>query len=145
MPGYVYRGSVLPLDCRGRYGRGGAAWHLRQGTPVCEACKESRNHARRRAKAGLPPLTGPDYAMKESLRAPCGTVAAYRRHLRLGEIACDPCVAANTQDMRERRREAARRRARSKALRHYHRNREAINARKRAKRLQQKTVDTLVF
>ena len=26
---------------------------------------------------------------------PCGTLAAYRRHLRHGEIACDDCVRAN--------------------------------------------------
>jgi hypothetical protein len=28
---------------------------------------------------------------------PCGTEAAYRRHLRAGERACEPCLAANRE------------------------------------------------
>lgn len=34
--------------------------------------------------------------MTRSLK-PCGTTAAYRRHLRNGEPACDACKAANTE------------------------------------------------
>lgn len=33
---------------------------------------------------------------------PCGTPAAYRRHLRHGEKACDPCKAAINQDIKDR-------------------------------------------
>lgn len=35
--------------------------------------------------------------MAEPLK-PCGTVAAYRRHLRKGEAACDDCKAAVAKD-----------------------------------------------
>jgi hypothetical protein len=35
---------------------------------------------------------------------PCGTVAAYKRHLRYHQVPCQPCADANA------RREAARRR-----------------------------------
>ena len=36
-------------------------------------------------------------------RAPCGTTAAYQQHIKAKEEPCDPCRAANTTDMGERR------------------------------------------
>lgn len=33
---------------------------------------------------------------------PCGTPAAYMRHIRAGETACDPCKAANAEKTRLR-------------------------------------------
>ena len=33
----------------------------------------------------------------------CGTVAAYRRHLRRGETPCQECKDANSAEQRERR------------------------------------------
>jgi hypothetical protein len=38
---------------------------------------------------------------------PCGTTAAYRRHLRNGEVPCDACRAANTAKHAELRRRRA--------------------------------------
>lgn len=35
---------------------------------------------------------------------PCGTLAAYRRHLKAGETVCDDCRQASRDDARERRR-----------------------------------------
>lgn len=35
---------------------------------------------------------------------PCGTLAAYRRHLKAGEPVCDDCQTASRDDARERRR-----------------------------------------
>jgi hypothetical protein len=34
---------------------------------------------------------------------PCGTRAAYRRHLRAGEVPCQPCKDANADYQRARR------------------------------------------
>lgn len=34
---------------------------------------------------------------------PCGTVAAYMRHIRHGELACNPCLEAMAEDSRKRR------------------------------------------
>ena len=34
---------------------------------------------------------------------PCGTVAAYMRHIRARELACEPCLAAMSAYTRERR------------------------------------------
>lgn len=42
-----------------------------------------------------------------SLR-PCGTLAAYRRHLRAAETPCGPCAEANRVRQSERRAEALR-------------------------------------
>lgn len=40
---------------------------------------------------------------KESYRPqPCGTNAAYMRHLRNGEIACTPCLEAHAKEERGR-------------------------------------------
>jgi hypothetical protein len=36
---------------------------------------------------------------------PCGTLAAYRRHLRHGEEACQPCKDANAARSREYRKD----------------------------------------
>ena len=34
---------------------------------------------------------------RNHLLAPCGTLAAYKRHKRMGEEACDPCKDANAE------------------------------------------------
>ena len=34
---------------------------------------------------------------------PCGTLAAYRRHLQKGETPCDACRAANAAHVRDHR------------------------------------------
>ena len=46
-----------------------------------------RSRAYRDRKRGTPPRTP----------APCGTIAAYARHLRNGEQPCDACSKANAE------------------------------------------------
>ena len=50
-----------------------------------------RSRAYRDRKRGTPPRTP----------APCGTIAAYARHLRNGEQPCDACRKANAERHRE--------------------------------------------
>ncbi|MET9779383.1 WhiB family transcriptional regulator [Streptomyces sp. NPDC006367] len=46
-----------------------------------------------RAAAGHPPAGWQDRGHKKHLK-PCGTPAAYRRHLRAGQQPCPPCKSA---------------------------------------------------
>jgi hypothetical protein len=39
--------------------------------------------------------------------ARCGTVSGYKAHLRLGEVTCEACRAANNEFARERRQATA--------------------------------------
>lgn len=71
-------GRPGPLPAHGtisRYGRGCR----------CEPCRKARSdYLRKRSGRTVPPLQ------------PCGTPAAYQRHLRSGEQACDACRTAYT-------------------------------------------------
>lgn len=52
----------------------------------------------RRREMGLQAHHAPEHDIK-----PCGTTAAYRRHLRKGEPACEQCRQAEAQRRREHR------------------------------------------
>ena len=67
--------------------------HEHRKTKPCREAKECRNLRDR--KGGRPPLR------------PCGTWAAYRRHLRAGETPCEACREADTRRARKRREERA--------------------------------------
>lgn len=41
--------------------------------------------------------------MGKPIEQPCGTYAAYRRHLRKGEPTCEPCRAANRERSKSKR------------------------------------------
>jgi transcriptional regulator with XRE-family HTH domain len=66
---------------------------------------ESRRHAPSRSNAvAWAAALGVEVpaAVLATLWAPpvCGELGGYQRHLRLGEVACDPCKAANAANMR---------------------------------------------
>ena len=72
----------------------------------CQPCKDAAAEYQRnynREKRGAKPRTF----------QPCGTNAAYQRHLKLGEIPCDPCTEARREQQRE---QYAKRQARKKAI-----------------------------
>ena len=48
----------------------------------------------RRLRASRGAVTG---AVGRRVSQPCGTLAAYRRHLKDGETPCEPCRAANRE------------------------------------------------
>ncbi|WP_327359623.1 WhiB family transcriptional regulator [Streptomyces sp. NBC_01304] len=97
------------------------AKQLCAGCPLAEACRtQARNSGEwgtwggetsaERAAAGYPPVgwTGRGYTR---FTHPCGTPAAYQRHMRAGETACEPCKQAESVRAGEQR---ARRRLRRK-------------------------------
>jgi hypothetical protein len=68
-----------------------------------------------RAAAGYPPAGWRGRGLKAELQ-PCGTPAAYRRHLRAGQEPCPPCKTAEYRRWSERAaRRPRRRRNRSKS------------------------------
>ena len=97
--------KLSPCGTRGAYDR-----HKRRGEPIdpeCQAGHEERLKERSAAKRAALDAQGP----RRELR-PCGTAAAYERHIRRGEAPCEPCK----EGMRESRRESsARYRARMAA------------------------------
>ena len=81
--------DARPLGCNGRYGGSGRKKHFRNGTPTCQACRESNAHYQREHRRGQPtPRPKPQ---------PCGTMAAAHRHRQRGEKPCLPCYTAEAK------------------------------------------------
>lgn len=57
------------------------------------------------------PIPDIDATSRGRTLKPCGTPAAYRRHLHRGEIACDDCVTAARDEKRRQRTRVAQRNA----------------------------------
>lgn len=74
-----------------------AGWerHYRRKEPPCDACREAKNEARRKAcrARGVAPLKIAD----------CGTASGAHRHWRRGEPVCEPCRAARAEARRAQR------------------------------------------
>ncbi|MHA4774731.1 WhiB family transcriptional regulator [Streptomyces sp. MSC1_001] len=98
-----YRGGTPPAQCgtESAYRR-----HKRNGEQIDDACaiahrawldktSERRRETRKRSKARIRARKGP------RVLAPCGTPAAYQRHKRRGEQACDACRLAQNEDRRK--------------------------------------------
>lgn len=58
-------------------------------------CKKHYNRAMRAAQGARTGQPG------RPATQPCGTLAAYRRHLKAGEIPCEACKAANAERTRD--------------------------------------------
>lgn len=90
--------EARPLGCNGRYGKSGWERHRRNGTEVCEACRESQRHYQREAARGQ---------RYPRVLYPCGTHQAAERHRKNGEPVDFPCrlayAAYNTENSRKRR------------------------------------------
>lgn len=67
----------------------GYRWHRKAHEPQCQACKDAQA-ADVRSRYGKATGTKPGRTL-----APCGTPAAYQRHLAHGEEPCPECRAAN--------------------------------------------------
>lgn len=85
-----------PLNCFGYYGKNGTVRHKREGTNVCELCRESAAHWFRENRRG---------GLKARTLQPCGTPAAANRHRRKGEpidFACAVAEANYRAELRNR-------------------------------------------
>lgn len=67
----------------------GYRWHRKAAEPQCQPCKDAQA-ADVRSRYGKATGTKPGRVL-----APCGTPAAYQRHLTHGEEPCDECRAGN--------------------------------------------------
>ncbi len=73
----------------------GYHWHYRRKEPACKPCREAHNvYVQRRRN--------PDWQPRKPL--PCGTAAAYKRHLIERTVPCLPCTDAARDYKRELRR-----------------------------------------
>ena len=70
----------------------GYRWHRKTGETPCQACKDFVA-ADRRGRYGQAQGTQPGRQLQ-----PCGTTAAYARHLQHAEEPCQPCKNAHTLD-----------------------------------------------
>jgi hypothetical protein len=89
-----------PIGCNGKYGASGLLKHKREGTDICDACRESEKHYRRELRRGQP--------LKHPLK-PCGTRAAAERHRKRRErldLACRVAEAKYHADLRAKHIEA---------------------------------------
>lgn len=97
------QGKLAPCGTYAAYQR-----HMRRKEEACAPCKEAariNSREKRESKArreGRKFQNGGPRPRGREL-APCGTRAAYVRHYRAGEQACDPCKAANAAFEAERK------------------------------------------
>lgn len=82
-----------PLGCNGKYGGSGGMKHHREGTEICDDCRESAAHYMREKRRG---------GIKPRRVKPCGTPAAAQRHRGKGEATCFKCRVAEANDRAER-------------------------------------------
>ena len=105
---YKYRGtkfdagtaSVRPASTPGPKSSGfdpakcgeyrGVKQHYRYGVEMCDACRKAHSDYQKAYRGARP----------KNLQ-PCGTRAAYRRHVIAGEKACGPCNEANNAHNRK--------------------------------------------
>lgn len=95
---------LAPCGTRAAYQR-----HWSKGEEVCEPCRQADRAYMAELREARRAIKGASGRRKRE-RKPCGTRAAYQRHLTWGEEPCDACRAANNEVARaERARNAAKR------------------------------------
>ena len=86
-----------PLGCNGKYGTSGSKKHRRNNQAPCDPCKASEAHyaCELRRGQGLPRHINP-----------CGTNAAYKRHLEHGEPIDFTCRVGRSNYLTTKRNQA---------------------------------------
>lgn len=82
---YSHKPFWKPKGCNDKYGKSGYNKHVRDGSPVCQRCRNSMNHYRRELARGQ----GSPRRLQ-----PCGTPAAAHRHRQKGEPVDFACKVA---------------------------------------------------
>ncbi|MFJ5638698.1 WhiB family transcriptional regulator [Streptomyces sp. NPDC093223] len=84
-------GPVAPCGTRAAYQR-----HLRNGEPIDDKCRDANSASKRHWTATGTTQVGISQPAPSRPLTPCGSYAAYRRHIRKGEPVDAACRAANT-------------------------------------------------
>lgn len=88
----ICRYCPVMADCRAESERIGAPWGIWGG----------ETQKQRSTRTGIPSRVLADREMRGAHLRPCGTHAAYMRHLHSGEKPCQPCIDANRRHCHER-------------------------------------------